>query len=149
MKNRFFTILGVLLLITLLTAYGIYSYRNSIMQAQKINKQYEEYKNIEILGTELISMINKTIDTNIKNGVERDSNHYFVDNGDNTITIYIKFIYKNDTKTVQMEDLEKSGTEAFVKTYSTASFKCTEINYHTKTKNVKSLVFEEISENIS
>ena len=145
MKNRFFTILGVLLFITLLSAYGIYSYRNRMIQAQKTNKQYEEYRNIEILGTELISMVNKTIDTNIKNGIERDANHYFVDNGNNTIT----FIYKDDIKTLRMEDIEKSGTEAFVKTYSTASFKCTQIQYHTKTKNVKSLVFEEISEIIN
>ncbi len=149
MKNRFFTILGVLLFITLLSAYGIYSYRNRMIQAQKTNKQYEEYRNIEILGTELISMVNKTIDTNIKNGIERDANHYFVDNGNNTITIYVKFIYKDDIKTLRMEDIEKSGTEAFVKTYSTASFKCTQIQYHTKTKNVKSLVFEEISEIIN
>lgn len=149
MKNRFFVILGGLLFVTLITAYSVYSYRNSMLQAQKVNRQYEEYKNIKILGTELISIINKTIDTNIKNGIERDNKQYFVDNGDNTITIYVKFVYKDDTKTVQMEDIEKSGTESFIKSYSTASFECTKIEYHTKTNNVKSLTFEEIAENIN
>ena len=46
-----------------------------------------------------------------------------------------------------MEDLEKTGSESFVKVYSTANFICTQIDYHEKTKNVKTITFEEVSEN--
>lgn len=91
-----------------------------------------------------MSIINKTIDTNQKNDIAKNSEGYYIDNGDDSIQIEIIFIYKDETKTVKMEDIAESGTESFIKTYSTANFKCTKIEYHTKTKNVKSLTFEEI-----
>ena len=45
-----------------------------------------------------------------------------------------------------MESIASAGSESFVKTYSTASFKCTKIEYHEKTHNIKSLTFEEVQE---
>lgn len=130
-----------------ISIYMIYSYRTKSLEAQKTNQQYEEYYNIQILGTELISIINRTIDINNKNGIVRDENNNFIENEENSIEIYIQFAYKNEIKTVKMEDIEKTGVETFIKVYSTASFKCTKIEYHNKTKNVRSLVFEEILEN--
>ncbi len=145
--KKFMIILLVLFIILTMVVYSIYRYKSSILQAQKLNKEYEQYYNIEILGTQLISILNRTIDINHKNGIEKDSNGYYVDNRDNSLHIYIKFAYKNNTKILQMEDIEKSGSEAFIKVYSTANFKCTDIKHHEKTHNVKSLTFEEITEN--
>lgn len=127
--------------------YMVYEHRRNILEAQKLNKEYEEYYQMDILGTQLISIVNRTIDINHKNEIAKDSNGYYVDNGENSLHIYIKFAYKNKTKTILMEDIEKTGAEAFVKIYSTANFKCKNIEYHKKTKNVKSLTFEEVSGN--
>lgn len=146
MKKFLMGLMGLAIL-TVITVYFIYSYKNEMAIAQKINREYKAYENVEILGSQLISIINRTIDINHKNEIPRDSNGYYVDNGEKTIRIYIKFVYKNETKTIQMEEIEKTGTEAFIKMYSTASFKCTNIEYHSKTNNVKHLTFEEISEN--
>lgn len=145
--KKFMIILLVLFIILAVGIYSVYRYRNSILEAQKLNKEYEQYYNIDILGTELISILNRTSDINHKNGIDRDDNGYYVDNGDNSLHIYIKFAYKNNTKIIQMEDVEKSGSETFIKVYSTANFKCTDIQYHEKTHNVKSLTFEEVTEN--
>ena len=140
-------IIMLLLFIVLgISIYIVYSYRTERIEAQKLNKQYEQYYNIEILGTELISIINKTIDINNKNEISRDENQNYIDNGENSIHIYIQFVYKEKTKTIQMEDIEKTGTESFVRVYSTAGFKCIGIEYHEKTNNIKSLTFEEITE---
>lgn len=146
MKRKFFVIMLILFVVTLISIYAVYSYRNSIKSSQKINDEYNSYYNKQMLGTELISIINKTIDINHKNNIEKDSSDYYIDNENNSIQIYVNFVYKKETKTKKMEDIEKGGIEEFVQVYSTANFKCTNIEYHTKTKNVKSLTFEEISE---
>ena len=146
MKKIFITFL-ILFIILVVSIYMVLSYRNKNLEIQKLNREYEKYYNIEILGTELISIINRTIDLNNKNDIVKDENGYFVNNEETYKEIYIEFIYKDKTKLIQMEDIEKSGIETFVKVYSTASFKCTDIKYHDKTKNVKSLTFTEILEN--
>lgn len=147
MKKKFFIIMLILFIITIVAIYAVYNYRSNMISSQKVNNEYYSYYNKQMLGTELISIINKTIDMNQKNDIERDSNNYYINNEKNSVKIYVRFIYKDETKTIQMEDIEKGGIEEFVQRYSTASFKCSNIEYHTKTKNVKSLTFEEISEN--
>lgn len=139
-------ILLIVFIILAVSIYTVYSYRVKMISQQKLNKEYEEYYNIQILGTELISIINRTIDINNKNQIGRDENNYYIDNGKDSIEIYIRFIYKSEIKEVKMEDIEKMTTETFIKMYSTASFKCTNIEYHEKINRVKSLTFEELQE---
>ncbi len=43
-----------------------------------------------------------------------------------------------------MESIYNLGIEEFVKYYSKRKFKCTDIKYHNKTKNISYLKFEEI-----
>lgn len=146
--RKIFIVFIVLSSILSVVIYTIIIYRNELMSIQALNSQYEDYANIEVLGTELISIINKTIDINNKNEIEKDSNGYYIDNGKNTIRIYISFVYKNKTKVIQMEDIDKNGSESFVKIYSTAIFKCTNIEHYKGTNNIKSLTFEEMIQNI-
>lgn len=145
--KKFLVILLVLCIILAIGIYSVYQYRSKILAAQKLNREYEQYYRINILGTELISILNRTSDLNHKNNIAKDSDGYYVDNGDNSLHIYIKFAYKKDTKILRMEDIEKNGSETFIRVYSTAGFQCTEITYHEKTHNVKSLTFEEVTEN--
>lgn len=146
MKNRFLIILAILILLTVYIGYIVYQYRSQIISSQKISKEYESYYHLEMLGTEVISIINRTIDINTKENIPKDENGYFIDNQKDSIHVYIKFVYKDEQKIIPMEDIEKSTSEAFIRNYGTASFRCTDIQYHEKTKNVKSLTFEEIEE---
>ena len=144
--KKILIILLILSIILVVGVYSVYRYRTNVYQIQKQNREYEQYYNINVLGTELISIINKTIDLNTKNNIAKDDKGYFVDHGENSIKINVEFKYKNDTKTISMEEIASTGAESFVKVYSTANFKCTKIEYHEKTHNVKNVTFEEVSD---
>ncbi len=144
MKNKIILIVIIFMIILAVAGYYVINYRNSIIESQKINKQYESYYNVQMLGTEMASLINKTMDINTKEfDIPKDENGLFIENDTNSIKIYINFKYKDDYRKIEMEKIFESGMENFIKTYSTASFKCTEINYHEKTNNVKELTFTE------
>ena len=64
MKNKFFVILTVFLIILCFSIYFIYNYRRNILEMEKTNEIYKSYYGKQILGTDLISIINKTIDFN-------------------------------------------------------------------------------------
>lgn len=146
MKNRFFVLLTVFLIILCFSIYLIYNYRNNALEMEKNNQAYKECYGKQILGTELISIINKTIDFNEKNEIKKDWQGIYIEDNEKSIKIYIDFLYKDDYETIEMEKIANKGMESFRKTYSSASFKCTEIGYHEKTNNVKYLKFTEIEE---
>ena len=143
MKNKIIIIVIIFLIILSVSAYMVYNYRKSVVSSQKVNESYKAYYDTEILGTELISVINKTVDFNEQNGIQKDENGMYIENNNNSIKIYISFKYEDDYQTVEMEKISNNGTDNFRKVYSTASFKCTEISYHDKTENVKALTFTE------
>ena len=146
MKNKILLILIIFMCVLLVVAYYVYSYRNSIAESQKMNREYEQYQNSQMLGSELISLINKTVDVNTDLGIEKDQDGLFIDNEENSIKIYVNFVYEDDYKTLEMEKIYNNGAENFMKLYSTASFKCTEFTIHEKTNNVKSLTFTETND---
>ena len=146
MKNKILLILIIFMCVLLVVAYYVYSYRNSIAESQKMNREYEQYQNSQMLGSELISLINKTVDVNTDLGIEKDQDGLFIDNEENSIKIYVNFVYEDDYKTLEMEKIYNNGAENFMKVYSTASVKCTEFTIHEKTNNVKSLTFTETND---
>lgn len=143
MKNRIILILIIFLIILSISIYYIYNYRRQAIEAQKINNEYKAYYNMQMLGTELVSILNKTADINEKNEITKDNEGRYIDNDINSIKIYIKLKYKEDYQIIEMEKILNNGIEKFIKSYAAASFKCTDIGYHNKTKNVKELVFTE------
>ena len=96
MKKSIFIVLAILFIIAIVICLYIYNVKKIENVAIKHNKQYEEYCNKEILGTELISLINKAIDYNEKNSVEKQENTiYYINNNTNSITVIppIKAVY--------------------------------------------------------
>ena len=146
MKNKILLIIVIFIIILSLAIYAIYQYRQSYIEAQKINHEYSSYYDVQLLGTELVSIINRTEDINQKNQIQKDEEDIYIDNGTNSIKLYIKFKYKNEYTVIEGEKIASSGIENFIKTYSTASFKCTDISYHNKTKNVKAITFTETND---
>ena len=143
MKNKILIILIIFLIVLAIAVYSIYNYRTNVFEAQKINNQYKSYYNIQILGTELLSIINRTEDINEKNGIQKNEDGLYIENDTNSIKVYIKLKYKDDYTTLEIEKILQDGTDNFIKTYGTASFKGEEISYHEKTGNVKAIVFTE------
>ena len=144
MKKSIFIILAILSSIAIVICLYIYNGRKVENIAIKHNKQYEEYCNKEILGTELISLINKAIDYNEKNNVEKQEDTiYYINNNINSIQITVKFI--DNDNIIKMENIAEKQTENFIKFFATATFKCNDIKYHKQTKNVQSMYFEQIN----
>ena len=143
MKNKILLILIIFMSIIAVISYIIYNYRINLQEVQRINNEFKSYAEAQMLGTELVSVINRVQDINSKNNIEKDSDGLYIENEDNSIKMYVKLKYEDDYSVLEVERILNNGIENFIKNYSTASFKCEEITYHEKTGNVKSLTFIE------
>lgn len=144
MKKSIFIILTILLSIVVIICLYIYNVNKLNRVSIRHNQQYEEYCNRKILGTDLISLINKAIDYNEKNNIEKqEGSIYYINNNTNSIQISVKFI-END-KIIKMEDIAEKQTENFIKFFATSTFICNDIEYHEQTKNVQSMYFEQVN----
>ena len=142
MKKSLIIISIIVLSIISIFAYNFYNYKAMKNASIKNNKVYESFLNEQVLGTDVISLINKAIDSNDKNEVQKDSNGQYIDNGKNSVQIEIKFLELD--KTISMEAINGQGYTQFVHNFGTYNFKCTKIEYHNSTKNVKYMYFEQI-----
>lgn len=115
-----------------------------ISENQKIgfNNYYEQLKDKEINGSELASIINKVIDYNEKNETEKDNNGVYISNDENSLNLEIKF--KDNDNIIKSEKIYSVGMQQFIELYRTSSFKLSKITYHSKSKLIKYLYFEEV-----
>lgn len=142
MKKIIICILSIFLIIICIVVYGVYQKNENTAQIGVDNKTYESYENKEVLGTDIISIINKATDSNKKNDIKIGEDGNYIDNGKNSIRIEIKFFELD--KVITMERINNVGIEKFWSNYGALSFKCTKIEYHEKTHRVKYMYFEEV-----
>ena len=142
MKKIIICILSIFLIIICIVVYGVYQKNENTAQIGVDNKTYESYENKEVLGTDIISIINKATHSNKKNDIKIGEDGNYIDNGKNSIRIEIKFLELD--KVITMERINNVGIEKFWSNYGALSFKCTKIEYHEKTHRVKYMYFEEV-----
>ena len=142
MKKIIICILSIFLIIICIVVYGVYQKNENTAQIGVDNKTYESYENKEVLGTDIISIINKATDSNKKNDIKIGEDGNYIDNGKNSIRIEIKFLELD--KVITMERINNVGIEKFWSNYGALSFKCTKIEYNEKTHRVKYMYFEEV-----
>lgn len=142
MKKIIICILSIFLIIICIVVYGVYQKNENTAQIGVDNKTYESYENKEVLGTDIISIINKATDSNKKNDIKIGEDGNYIDNGKNSIRIEIKFLELD--KVITMERINNVGIEKFWSNYGALSFKCKKIEYHEKTHRVKYMYFEEV-----
>ena len=128
MKRIIICILSIFLIIICIVVYGVYQKNENTAQIGVDNKTYESYENKEVLGTDIISIINKATDSNKKNDIKIGEDGNYIDNGKNSIRIEIKFLELD--KVITMERINNVGF--------------TKIEYHEKTHRVKYMYFEEV-----
>ena len=124
-----------------------YLYLNSINNqriAQKENIKFEIYKDEEITGAEVTTLINKAINSNQQNEIEKDKKGRYIDNETNSINIDIKFI--DDDVTYNIEKIYNNGMDKFLTCYRDIKFKCVDVQYHDKTQKIKYMLFEQITQ---
>ncbi len=136
-----------LLIIISIVSTISYLYLNSISNqriAQKENIKFEIYKDEEITGAEVTTLINKAINSNQQNEVEKDKKGRYIDNETNSINVDIKFI--DDDVTYNIEKIYNNGMDKFLTYYRDIKFKCVDVQYHDKTQKIKYMLFEQITQ---
>lgn len=134
---------AIVIIILVIIGVQYYSYKAEYNAVLQDNNAFEEYENKEIYGIELGTLMNRAIDRNTKNEIEKDEKGNFKQNDTNSIEIEI-YISDNDT-TYKMETIYAQGTEQFIQYYSDIKFKCSKTEYHKKTGRIKYMLFEQIS----
>lgn len=140
MKKNIIIISVTILIIVIICIMKISTNTKKIEIAKQENAQYEQYSKNEIYGTDVMTLINKAINQNQKNNVQKDEKGYFKDNNENSITIEIVMITneeKKKTKTYKMETINKVGISEFIANFNTSKFKITKIEYHEQTRKIK------------
>lgn len=141
--KKILILFAIVIIIVSIISFNYTKYIINTGIAQRENSIFEEYYQKEIYGTDLTTIINKAVDKNIRNEVQKDEKNYFIENDKDSINIDIK-ITDND-EIYAMENLYNGGMRKFVQYYGTIKFKCTRIEYHSKTKKIKYMYFEQIS----
>lgn len=120
--------------------------QKEIMQIKAYNYEYEQYNGGEMYGTDVITIINKAIDQNKKEGISKNEKGQFIDDGEKSIIAEIVLITDEDLKqkkSYRMESIDKLGIISFKNNFNTAKFKLNEIDYHTKSGRVSKIVLEQ------
>lgn len=142
MKQSFLLVLIVIFIIICIICTVLINIRAEQNSIKRENSEFEKYLNKEILGTELASLISKSVDKNEKNLVSKNEKGYYIENQKNSIKIDLKMTTIN--KTYPMEEIYNNEITKFVKNFNLIKFKCTSIEYHKKTGKISKLVFEEL-----
>ena len=115
MKKIIICILSVFLVVICIVSYSVYHKNENTAQIGVDNRTYESYYNKEVLGTDIISIINKAIDSNEKNDIKVGKNGNYIEDEKNSIRIEIKF--KELDKVITMERINNVGIEKFWSNY--------------------------------
>lgn len=131
----------IIIIIVVGIAYMYLNYKANYFEAKLDNSQFESYKNQEVYGSELTTIINKAMDNNKKNDVEKSESGKYINNDNNSIEIDIKML--DNDKTYTMEIIYNGGMDKFIQYYRDIKFKCSKIEYHKLTGKVKYMLFEQ------
>ena len=142
MKQSLLILLAVIFVIICIICMALINVQTEKKQIKTDNLQYEKYLDKEILGTDVATLINKAVDENEKNKVQKDDKGYYIDNEKNSIKIDLKMTTID--KTYPMEEIYNSKITEFVKNFNLIKFKCTNIEYNQKTGKVSKMFFDEI-----
>lgn len=134
----------IIIVIIVGISYIYLNYKANYYEAKKENNQFESYYNQEFYGADVVSIINKAIDNNLTNKVEKDNKGKFIDNNINSIKIDIKML--DNDKIYDMETLYAGGMDKFIQYYNEIKFKCTKIEYHKANNKVKYIFIEQITQ---
>ena len=140
MKKLVIIFIGIIAIISSVSyAYCMHKAKKGEIQIN--NSVYSNLYQKELSGNELATIMNKTLDNNEKNNIEKDENGNYINNNNNSINIEIKF--KQSDNVFSMETIYKNQISKFIELYGQVKFKCIKLEYHSKTNMIKYLYFEE------
>ena len=140
MKKLVIIFIGIIAIISSVS-YEYCMHKAKKGEIQINNSVYSNLYQKELSGNELATIMNKTLDNNEKNNIEKDENGNYINNNNNSINIEIKF--KQRDNVFSMETIYKNQISKFIELYGQVKFKCIKLEYHSKTNMIKYLYFEE------
>ena len=139
--KKFYAILVLIFCIVVLAiVVNFNNYQKNQRQIDNFNREFEEYNKEDVPGVDITTLINKAISNNEKYGVQKDENGLYINDGKNSIQIYIPRIINGQT--YPMENINKLGMDSFTSYFGVIKFKCTNISYHEETSKIASMTFE-------
>ena len=139
--KKFYAILVLIFCIVVLAiVVNFNNYQKNQRQISNFNREFEEYNKEDVPGVDITTLINKAISNNEKYGVQKDENGLYINDGKNSIQIYITMIINGQT--YPMENINKLGMDSFTSYFGVIKFKCTNISYHEETSKIASMTFE-------
>ena len=143
MKKVILSILFIFLVLLVVVIVKISD--NGIKQTEitKFNAEFENYKNKKLYGADVLSIINKAIDNNKVQNIEKDQDGNYIENDSFSLKVYITLLTTDENNNVieltyPMERLQKAGLDGFIQNFSITEFKCEEIEYN-KLKRVSKI----------
>ena len=146
MKKTLFIIITIIIVGLILLCMYISNNNKKLELIKQVNREYEIYSNKTVIGTDVTTIINKAIDSNEKNGIQKNEKGMYIENDTNSVKVELIMLSEDGPKTFGMESIQKAGITGFVKNFNLINFKCSNIEYHEKTKYIKKIVFEQLEQ---
>lgn len=142
MKKIIIVIVSIIIIIFSMFYYWYYNTLKEQKIIENYNSQYEFYTKDDVLGVDLITIINKAIDNNERYLIPKDNKKLYIEDDENSLKVYIKLVSDGDF--FPMESFVETGLNKFVIAFGSAIFKCTSIKHHSNGK-ISRLDFEIIT----
>ena len=135
MKKIIFFILLILILSLAIIVVAVSDIKAKNNKIATFNSQFEQYLGQTMYGTEILTIINKAIDNNEKNNIEKNESGFYIENNQNTVKVELTLLStNNEGETVevthQMERLKEIGLDRFIASFNLTEFECTKIEYN-------------------
>lgn len=143
-KILIYILVGVVVVICLfLSKY--YEFKQNNQAINEFNIEYLKYKDKEIYGIDIGNIVNKAVNDNENNLIEKDEKGKYIQDEIKSINIEVKINDEEKDKIYTMETLYSGGMVQFVKYYGQILFKCSQIEYNSQGR-VKYMLFEQIEQ---
>ena len=148
MKRILLYILVIFIIIIAIVLVHVSDKNTQRNEISKFNVQFKQYIGQDMYGTDVLTIINKAIDSNENNKIARDENNYYVEDDSLSVKAYIILLSKNDKgdieeKTFPMEQLEKAGLDGFVTNFNLTPFEFSNIEYNSQ-KRVSKIIVKQL-----
>lgn len=109
-----------------------------LLKFQNLTVNLKNTNGKEMYGADIVTIINKAIDNNEENKVQKDNEGNYIEN-ENSIKVELTLLSTNeDGEEVEvvypMETLEKAGLNEFISRFGLTTFECTNIEYNSQNK---------------
>ncbi len=137
MKKTIFFLALIFIIVFILILLHISEANQIRNEIKSYNASFEDYGEKIIYGADVMTMINKAIDNNTKNKIQKDSDGNYIDDGNYCIKINLIFLSTDEEGKVNeleypMERLEKAGLDGFITNFSLTEFECKSFEYNEK-----------------